>query len=34
MSPALARRLNAVFILAMCAMLQGAYGVQFILREP
>lgn len=33
MSPALARRLNAVFVLAMCAMLLGAYGVQFILRE-
>jgi len=32
-SPALARRLNAVFVLAMCAMLLGAYGVQFILRE-
>jgi disulfide bond formation protein DsbB len=30
---ALARRLNAVFVLAMCAMLLGAYGVQFILRE-
>lgn len=33
MSPAAARRLNAVFVLAMCAMLLGAYGVQFILRE-
>jgi disulfide bond formation protein DsbB len=32
-SPALARRLNAVLVLAMCAMLLGAYGVQFILRE-
>lgn len=33
MSPALARQLNAFFVLAMCAMLLGAYGVQFILRE-
>lgn len=33
MSPALARRLNAVFVLAMCAMLLGAYGVQFGLGE-
>ena len=33
MSSALARQLNAVFVLAMCAMLLGAYGVQFILRE-
>jgi disulfide bond formation protein DsbB len=32
-SPAVARQLNAVFVLAMCAMLLGAYGVQFILRE-
>jgi len=32
-SPALTRRLNAVFVLSMCATLLGAYGVQFILRE-